>query len=89
LVAYQRFRGRANQLEATDLEFLALLRQRQERLDAIPAEALEATVRRMLNREARLGWKQRLEQDNPELLFSQDEARARVASLAEADVQMR
>ncbi len=34
-------------------------------------------------------WKQRLEQDNPELLFSQDEARARVASLAEADVQMR
>lgn len=43
----------------------------------------------MLNREARLGWKQRLEQDNPELLFSQDEARARVASLAEADVQMR
>lgn len=36
LVAYQRFRGRANQLEATDLEFLALLRQRQERLDAIP-----------------------------------------------------
>ncbi|MCG0483878.1 AAA domain-containing protein [Pseudomonas aeruginosa] len=89
LVAYQRFRGRAGQLEATDLEFLALLRQRQERLDAIPAEALEATVRRMLNREARLGWKQRLEQDNPELLFSQDEARARVASLAEADVQMR
>ncbi len=89
LVAYQRFRGRAGQLEATDLEFLALLRQRQERLDAIPVEALEATVRRMLNREARLGWKQRLEQDNPELLFSQDEARARVASLAEADVQMR
>ena len=89
LVAYQRFRGRAGQLEATDLEFLALLRQRQERLDAIPAEELEATVRRMLNREARLGWKQRLEQDNPELLFSQDEARARVASLAEADVQMR
>lgn len=89
LVAYQRFRGRAGQLEATELEFLALLRQRQERLDAIPAEALEATVRRMLNREARLGWKQRLEQDNPELLFSQDEARARVASLAEADVQMR
>lgn len=60
LVAYQRFRGRAGQLEATDLEFLALLRQRQERLDAIPVEELEATVRRMLNREARLGWKQRL-----------------------------
>lgn len=89
LVAYQRFRGRAGQLQPADLQLLALLRQRQEQLDAIAPEQLEATVRRLLNREARLGWKHRLEQANPELLFSQDEAQAKVASLAETDVQMR
>ncbi|MGV8677897.1 hypothetical protein ACV356_32810, partial [Pseudomonas aeruginosa] len=72
-----------------ELEFLALLRQPQERLDAIPAEALEATVRRMPNREARLDWEQHLEQDSPELLFSQAEVMARVASLAEPGGQIR
>jgi primosomal replication protein N'' len=89
LAAYQRFRGRAAQLQPADLKFLALLRQLERTLDAIPAEQLEATVRRLLNREARLGWKHRLEQATPELLFSQDEAQARIASLADADVQMR
>ncbi|MBD0683018.1 histidine kinase [Pseudomonas sp. PSB18] len=89
LAAYQTFRGRAGQLTTADLELLALLRQRQEQLDNIAPEQLEAEVRRLLNREARLGWKHRVEQANPELLFSQDEARAKVASLAQADAQMR
>ena len=89
LAAYQSFRGRASQLAEPDLELLALLRQRQEQLDGIAPEQLEAAVRRLLNREARLGWKHRLEQAHPELLFSQDEARTKVASLAQADAQMR
>lgn len=89
LAAYQRFRARANQLTPADLELLALLRERQGQLDSLPAEQLEAAVRRMLNREARLGWKHRIEQANPELLFEQDEARAKIAGLADADIQMR
>ncbi len=89
LAAYQRFRGRASQLGQADLELLALLRQCQEKLEQIPPEHMEASVRRLLNREARLGWKHRLEQANPELLFGQDEARSKIASLAEADTQMR
>ena len=89
LAAYQRFRGRVSQLGQADLELLALLRQCQEKLEQLPAEQLEASVRQLLNREARLGWKHRIEQANPELLFDQDEARAKIASLAEADTQMR
>ncbi|MVV47531.1 DUF4011 domain-containing protein [Pseudomonas sp. PB120] len=89
LADYQAFRGRAGQLAAPELELLALLRQRQEQLDGIAPEQLESAVRRLLNREARLGWKHRVEQAHPELLLSQDEARAKVASLAQADAQMR
>lgn len=89
LAAYQRFRGRASQLGKADLELFALLRQCQEKLDPIPPEQLDACVRRLLNREARLAWKHRLEQASPELLFGQDETRAKIASLAQADTQMR
>src|SRR5690606_38193728 len=45
LAAYQSFRGRASQLAEPDLELLALLRQRQEQLDGIAPEQLEAAVR--------------------------------------------
>lgn len=89
LAAYQRFRARAIHLSPADLELLAQLRQRERELGQITPEGLEGSIRRMLNREARLGWKHRLEQDSPELLFSQDEARTKVVSLAEADTQMR
>lgn len=89
LAAYQGFRARAGQLTEAELALLALLRQRQAELDALPADQLDAAVRRLLNREARLGWKHRIEQANPELLFSQEEAQAKVASLAQADTRMR
>ncbi|WP_296268505.1 AAA domain-containing protein [Pseudomonas sp. UBA6562] len=89
LAAYQRFRARATLLSEAELALLALLRQRQDALDTIPTAQLEGTVRRVLNLEARLGWKHRIEQAHPELLFSQHEAQAKIASLAEADVQMR
>lgn len=89
LVAYQRFRGRASQLDAADLQFLALLRQCQAQLDAIAPDQLESAVRRLLNREARLAWKYRLEQTRPELQLGHGEAQSKIASLAQADVQMR
>ncbi|MCU7646302.1 AAA domain-containing protein [Pseudomonas piscis] len=89
LGAYQAFRGRASLLGPQELELLALLRQRQAQLDTLAPEQLEAAVRRLLNREARLGWKHRIEQANPELLYGQDETQAKVASLAQADTRMR
>jgi len=89
LAAYQAFRGRAGQLSSADLELLALLRQLQPQLDTLASDALEPAVRRLLHREARLGWKHRMEQANPALQFGQDETQAKVASLAAADQQMR
>lgn len=89
LAAYQRFRARTSHLTPLDLELLAQLRHREQELGQISPEDLEESIRRMLNREARLGWKHCLEQASPELLFSQDEARTKIASLADADAQMR
>ncbi|NBF10499.1 AAA domain-containing protein [Pseudomonas sp. Fl4BN1] len=89
LPAYQAFRARAGQLSAPDLELLSVLRDYQTSLDTIPAEQLEAVVRHMLNREARLGWKRQMEQQHPELLLEQNETAAKIASLGEADTQMR
>ncbi|MGY1457339.1 AAA domain-containing protein [Luteimonas sp. A534] len=89
LAAYQTFRIRAAQLAAGQLEFFALLREHEAALDLVPGEQLEAVVRRLINREVRLGWKQRFEQEHPALLLGQDEAAAKVASLAKADAEMR
>jgi len=89
LAAYQRFRGRAGQLDDAARQLLGQLRQREAQLDAVPADQLEGAVRRLLNREARLGWKHRIEHELPELQFSQDEAQAKITALAEADRQMR
>ncbi|TQM03689.1 superfamily I DNA and/or RNA helicase [Pseudoxanthomonas sp. 3HH-4] len=86
---YQQFRVRAKQLSAADLAFLALLRERQTDLDHIPSERLDAAVRRLINHEARLGWKQRVEQEQPALLLDQAEAATKIEALAQADSQMR
>ncbi|KAF0865584.1 AAA domain-containing protein [Pseudomonas sp. LD120] len=89
LSAYQAFRTRASQLSPADLALLQMLRDEQTTLDAIPAEQLEAVVRRMLNREARLGWKRQMEQRQPELMLEHGETAAKIASLGQADTQMR
>ncbi|WP_207949535.1 AAA domain-containing protein [Luteimonas aestuarii] len=89
LAAYQQFRVRATALGADDLAFLAQLREHEAVLDCVPTDRLEAEVRRLLNREARLGWKLRMERTQPALLLDPDEASAKVAALAQADAQMR
>lgn len=89
LAAYQRFRVRATVLGAADLAFLAQLREHEAVLDRVPGDRLEAEIRRLLNREARLGWKLRMERTQPALLLDPDEATAKVAALAQADAQMR
>jgi primosomal replication protein N'' len=58
-------------------------------LDKLDLSLLEHEVRRILNREARLGWKRRLEDTNPDLHLEQAEIESKVASLAEFDVEMR
>jgi hypothetical protein len=89
LAAYQRFRGRAGKLSASAVEILGLLRMKEAELDRLAPQRLEAETRRILNREARLGWKQSLEQSNPELSLEREDLAAKVAQLAELDQKMR
>ncbi len=89
LAAYQQFRTRARHLNQADLEIFALMRGHEAALGVIRPEDLDFEVRRLINREARLGWKRRMEQDNPELLLDQGETAAKIEALAAADEQMR
>ncbi|MFU1922734.1 hypothetical protein ACM6PT_37165, partial [Klebsiella pneumoniae] len=86
LVAYQRFRGRAGQLEATDLEFLALLRQRQELQARIEGEFGElrdlerpSDEADLASREEQRQWQLRLLEREKKLLDKIDEALERLA----------
>ncbi len=89
LAAYQTFRNRAGDLSEAELDLFARLRECETQLAAIAPPALESSVRRLIRREARLGWKQRLEQANPELLAGRELLAAKVAALADADAEMR
>lgn len=89
LAAYQQFRTRARHLSTSALDIFSVLRAHQTTLDVIRPEDLDTLIRRVINREARLGWKRRIEQENPELLLDQSETAAKVTALAAADQEMR
>jgi primosomal replication protein N'' len=89
LSVYQQFRTRARHLSDATLEIFALMRGHEASLDVIRPEDLDFEVRRLINREARLGWKRRMEQENPELLLDQSETAAKIEALAAADEKMR
>lgn len=89
LAAYQQFRTRSQNLSKDTLEVFATMRPNEFLFNNVPLESLDGEVRRIVNREARLGWKRRMEQDNPELLLEQTETVAKVQSLATADEEMR
>lgn len=89
LAAYQLFRGRAKQLSAPALQILVVLRTKAACLEAMPASGLEVAARRMMNREARLGWKVALEQNCPELLLERVELATKISTLEQLDKEMR
>jgi len=89
LAAYQQFRTRAQNLGQDALEVFAVLRTHEAALGSIRPDQLDEEVRRVIAREARLGWKRRMEQANPELLLEHTETAAKVQSLAAADEEMR
>ncbi|MGZ3458627.1 MAG: AAA domain-containing protein [Archangium sp.] len=89
LEPFQRFRARARGLDPESLAVFAALRSRADALDALAPERLSEEVRRIVRREALLGWKARLEQAWPELLLERQELAQKVQILAECDRQMR
>jgi primosomal replication protein N'' len=89
LSAYQIFRMRAAQLSVDALLVFRILREKNAELSEVPSLDLEAEIRRIINREARLAWKSRLERSEPALLYERSEIESKVASLAEACAEMR
>lgn len=89
LAAYQLFRGRAAQMSQQAMQVLALLRGKEVQLVPIPAADLDEAARRILGREARLAWKQAMEQSTPELSMEQRELANKVSILEQLDEEMR
>lgn len=89
LAAYQQFRSRAHRLSAQALATFAVMRNKGEQLRVVPMANLEGEVRRILNREARLGWKRALEEADPDLLLEYTEIESKVVSLAALDLEIR
>lgn len=89
LAAYQYFRGRAARLSAEALAILQILRTKETQLHAVSTSELEDEIRRLINREARLGWKRSIEQFTPDLVIEREELEAKVSNLAALDEQMR
>lgn len=89
LEAFQMFRVRVQGLEPIMLSTFAILRGRERELEGIVPERLEREVRGIIQREACLAWKARMEGEHPELLLQQNEITSKVANLADLDVKMR
>lgn len=89
LAAYQLFRGRAAHMSEQAMQVLAVLRGKEAQLLAIPAADLDDVARRILGREARLAWKQAMEQSTPELSMERRELANKVAVLDQLDKEMR
>jgi len=89
LAAYQYFRGRAQRLSELALRVFAVLRSKEVNHGKLPPEDLDGEVRRILNREARLGWKRQMEQNAPDLELEFSELQSKVANLEAADADMR
>ena len=89
LKAFQYFRRRAQRLSVEALEIFKVLRTKEELLSVIPENQLDTEIRRILNREARLSWKQLMEQSSPDLEMGQTELNKKVSSLSALDIEMR
>lgn len=89
VAAYQYFRGRAKQLGERADRVFETLREKEADLDKLPVTDLEQVARRIINREARLGWKHSMEQATPELTLDRNELSTRVAALERLDEEMR
>lgn len=89
LAAYQLFRGRAAKMSQQAIQLLATLRSKEGLLTVVPVSDLEDVTRRILNREARLAWKQAMEQSTPELSMERRELSQKVEVLEQLDREMR
>lgn len=89
LDAFQKFRARVPGLDPLTISTFAILRGRKKELEIIAPESLEGEIRCIIQREACLAWKTRMEGERPELLLQQNELMSKVDNLADLDIKMR
>lgn len=86
--SFQLFRAKGQSLPKDAWVVLDALRHSDAALRTIPSENLAKVFRIMLNREARLAWKARLESASP-VLMSNGNPQVRIKQLANLDAEMR
>jgi primosomal replication protein N'' len=86
---FQHFRRRSTQLRPEVLSTFARLRVVDQQLRELPPAELGVQVRKIIGREARLAWKERLEADNPILMLDDSELEAKREALVAADTEFR
>jgi primosomal replication protein N'' len=89
LAPYQAFRSRAEKLSPGARRVFSVLREKEEVLKGIGSTELDSAIRRVLAREARLGWKRSIEQRVPDLALEREELEAKVRALEQQDGEMR
>jgi primosomal replication protein N'' len=87
--AFQRFRARAQHLSPLALSAFASLRPIDGDLDPTASSTTGNVVTRIIRREARLGWKQRLEAAEPMLTAEETEVASHVRALAAAEEELK
>lgn len=86
---FQRFRARAQHLPPLALKSFAALRPIADDLDQSVTAIAGNAITRIIRREARLGWKQRLEAAEPMLTADEAEIVSLVRSLGEAEEELK
>jgi DNA polymerase III delta prime subunit len=89
LSAYQEFRLQALNLSSEALKIFATLREKDKDLREYPSEELETIVSRLIAREARLAWKDRIEQKFPILRLAQKELSRKIQTLDASNAKIR
>ena len=89
LAPFQQFRARATQLPPTALEAFAALRSVESALATVSPDNVAGEVRRVIDCEARLAWKARLEAAEPSLLVEPAETELSIRALATDDARLR
>ena len=83
------FRLRSVRLGDKQRAIFRALRSKESDLSLVSPADLNSCIRATIGREARLAWKSSMETSNPDVRFDQEAVEAKVASLAQADAQIR
>jgi DNA polymerase III delta prime subunit len=89
LSIYQEFRIRVPDLSLDILNIFAILREKDKELSVCSRDDLEEIIRHLIAREARIAWKDRIEQKFPVLRKTQKELIRKVQILDESNAKMR